>query len=463
MKQVIDASNAMVPAYCFGGPGMMNFFFRMNPGGGVGAVIAGAALAMLTSMSGPAAAAGRSDPVARAEAALEAWRMDEAGAMLAGLPHTARGDYVRGIAANRDNDIDASRRALLRALPALEREHSPRTVQALLVLADDYRKRSSYSDEARTLRLAVSRYADQMKPGRLDGVRTDLALASALASSPPQTVSLSGESRVPIRRNPVGTFDVDVVANGIDAAWMLDSGANYSIVSKSFAERLGLEVMGGIGEVASSTDITVDSKVAVVKELRLGSASLRNVVVLVVDDAHLRIQLPNSEYQISAALGYPVFQALGRVSFIGDQTISIGSRSLGPQEGARLYMNELTPVVLLGVEGVQMPFSLDTGANVTELSHAYWMTVKARAADWPRKTSSYAGLGGARPRETAVQPEWRAFVGTEEVVLKGVEVKTQRGAADESQPMFGNLGQDLWRDASGFTIDFRAMRFRIDR
>jgi len=84
LKQVIDASNAMVPAYGFGGPGPMNFFFRMNPGGSVGAVIAGAALAMLTSMRGPAAAAGRSDRVARAEAALEAWRMDEAGAMLAG-------------------------------------------------------------------------------------------------------------------------------------------------------------------------------------------------------------------------------------------------------------------------------------------------------------------------------------------------------------------------------------------
>ncbi|MFX1681388.1 retropepsin-like aspartic protease [Mitsuaria sp. CC2] len=439
----------------------MNFFFRMNSG--VGASIAGVAIAMLTSLSGPAVAASQGDRLATMEAALDAWRMDEVGAMLPGLPHTVGGDYLRGIAANRANDIDASRQALLRALPALEREHSPRTVQALLVLADDYRKSSSYSKQASTLRLAVSRYADQMKPGMLDGVRTDLALASALSGSPPQTVSLSGESRVPIRRNPLGTFDVDVVANGVDAAWMLDSGANYSIVSASFARRLGLDVKGDIGEVASSTEIAVSSKVAVVKEIRLGSATLRNVVVLVVDDEHLHIQLPHAEHQISAALGYPVFQALGRVSFIGDEAISIGSPSLATGEGARLYMNELTPVALLGVEGVQMPFSLDTGANVTDLSYTYWMTVKDRASDWPRKTSSYAGLGGAKTRETAIQPEWRAFVGSEEVVLKEVDVKTQRGPGEGPQPMFGNLGQNLWRDASGFTIDFRAMRFRIDR
>jgi hypothetical protein len=29
--------------------------------------------------------------------------------------------------------------------------------------------------------------------------------------------------------------------------------------------------------------------------------------------------------------------------------------------------------------------------------------------------------------------------------------------------MFGTLGQDLWANAAGFTLDFRSMRFRIDR
>ncbi|ANH67462.1 TIGR02281 family clan AA aspartic protease [Mitsuaria sp. 7] len=438
----------------------------------LGGVIAGAAIATLTGVSLPAAAAmaattattaDQGDLVARAESALDAWRMDEVGAMLPRLPDTVGGHYVRGIAANRANDIATSKRELLRALPALEREPSERTVKALLALADDYRKTSAYADQAKTLRLAVARYADQMKPGELAGVKTDLALASALGTSPPQTVSLSGESRLPIRRNPLGTLDVDAVANGVSAAWMLDSGANYSIVSESFAKRLGLDVTGDIGGVGSSTEIKVDSKVAVVKEIRLGSATLHNVVVLVVSDDHLLIQLPTGTHQISAALGYPVFQALGRVSFHGDKAISIGATSPAGKEGARLYMNELTPVVLLGNDGTMMPFSLDTGANATDFSHTYWMKVKDRAADWPRKQSHAAGLGGEMARETAVLPEWRTFVGSHAVVLRNVDVDTQPKPGDDAQPMFGNLGQDLWRDASGFTLDFRAMRFRIDK
>lgn len=438
-------------------------FSISRAGSGATRAMAAGVLTMLACVGAFAADASQGDPVTRAEAALDAWRMDEVGALLGSLPDSVEGDYVRGIAANRANDIDTSKRALQRALPGLERQDPARALDALLTLSDDYQKTSSYADQARTLRVAVARYAGQMEPEALAGVRTVLALASALSDSPPQTVSFSGETRLPIRRNPLGTLDVEARANGVGAHWMLDSGANYSVVSASFAKRLKLEIAGEVSGIGSITGDKVNGQVAIVKELRLGTVTLHNVAVLVFPDEHLHVKLPKVEYQISAALGYPVFQALGRVSFTGDKSVLLGSKPIPATDGAQLYLDGLTPVVTLGVEGAKMPFTLDTGARATALSHTYWTTIQERASGWARSEHEFAGLGGTKTVQKVSQPEWKALVGTDEVVLKDVEVDTQPKSGGDKQPMYGNLGQDLWKNAAGFTLDFQSMRFKIDK
>jgi len=420
-------------------------------------------VALLAGAGSLGATAHQSDPTRRAEAALDAWRMNEVGALLPTLPETAAADYVRGVAANRVNDIEGSKRYLLRALPRLEQAHSPLALNTLFALADDYQKSYAYADQARVLRDVLQDHGAELTPGNVPGVKSVLALASALAGSPPQTVTFSGPSQVPIRRNPLGTLDVDAVANGVSGSWMLDSGANYSVVSESFARQLGLSATGAIDGLASSTDATFQSKVAVVDEIRLGSATLRHVAVLVVPDEQLMMKLPTAQHQISAAFGFPVFQGLGRIRFIGDKAIAIGSEADAVDDGTPLFMADLSPAVLLRVEGDMLPFILDTGASATGLTYPYWKRVKARAKDWPHAQHATAGAGGTRSYDTVRQPEWKVAVGGGDVVLKNVRVETVSRAGVGSAPMFGILGQDLWANAAGFTLDFRSMRFRIDK
>ncbi|WP_448101484.1 retropepsin-like aspartic protease family protein [Luteibacter jiangsuensis] len=410
----------------------------------------------------PGAMASQADPVTQTEAAFDAWRMDEVSALLPTLPDTADGDYVRGLVANRLNDIETSKRFLERALPELERRHSPRATNALLTLSDDYQKASAYADQANALREAVEHHAQDLGASA-QGAKDVLALASALSSSPRQTITFSGPSRLPIRRNPLGTFDVDAVANGVDGSWMLDSGANYSVVSESVARRLGLSIKGTTGSVGSTTGTSVQSKVAVVEEIHLGSATLRNVAVLVVRVDLLHMKLPGKEHQISAAFGFPVFQALGRIHFHGDKAVSIGPAPDSMKGGVQIYMDGLALVVMASTEGESVPLALDTGSSRTSLSSAYWMKVKDRAGAWPRSRQASAGLGGARSLDTVTQPEWKFALGNDEVTLKNVRIETESRPGPGGPPMFGTLGQDLWANAAGFTLDFRSMRFRIDR
>lgn len=423
----------------------------------------GVLLAMIACTASPVAISGTVDSVVRAEAALDAWRMDEVHALLPTLPDTADGDYVRGLVANRTNDLDASKRALRRALPELERQHSPRAANALLTLSDDYQKESLYADQARVLRDAVERHASDIGPDAMHGVNDVLALATALSGSPAQTISFAGPSRLPIRRNPLGTFDVAAVANGVSGSWMLDSGANYSVVSESFARRLGLPIKGAMGGVGSSTGISVQSDVAIIDEIRLGSATLHHVAVLVVRDELLHMKLPGKEHQITAAFGFPVFLALGRIGFHGDETITIGSQADPLDGGVPIYMDGLTPTVMVSTGGERVPFVLDTGASSSGLSSAYWAKVEDRAGAWKRSRHSTAGMGGVQDFDTVIQPEWTFRLGQNDLTLKDVRIETMSRAGTGGPPMFGILGQDTWAHAAGFTLDFRSMLFRIDR
>jgi hypothetical protein len=49
--------------------------------------------------------------------------------------------------------------------------------------------------------------------------------------------------------------------------------------------------------------------------MQVGGATLHNVVVLILDDANLKVSLGNQSYQINAILGYPVFQAMRVITF----------------------------------------------------------------------------------------------------------------------------------------------------
>jgi hypothetical protein len=57
-------------------------------------------------------------------------------------------------------------------------------------------------------------------------------------------------------------------------------------------------------------------RVAVLPELRLGTAKVTDVILLVIGDKNLNVQTGEHTYhQINAILGYPVLQAFERLTF----------------------------------------------------------------------------------------------------------------------------------------------------
>jgi hypothetical protein len=125
-------------------------------------------------------------------------------------------------------------------------------------------------------------------------------------------------------------MNTDLTVDGVRGSWLLDTGANFSVVTKSFAKRLGLRALPGFTQTTSGiSGIENPLQVAVMPTLEMGGAELHNVVVLIFDDANLNVSLGKEAYQIQGIIGYPVFQALGVITFLHE-----GGSRLARQPGA---------------------------------------------------------------------------------------------------------------------------------
>ena len=187
---------------------------------------------------------------------------------------------------------------------------------------------------------------------------------------------------------------------------------------------------------------------------------LKNVVLLILEDANLKIGRGKHAYQINAILGYPVFQALGAITFLHKGEFEAGDAAQRSATSTRMYMRRLTPVIECGVKGNGLPFTFDTGASGTDLSVRYYEQFRGEAGSWKKRERQSSGAGGTVKRKVYVQPKLVLTVGDKTATLKNVSIFPARmnSGIDE---LYGNLGQDLVAGFESFTLDFSKMTFSL--
>jgi clan AA aspartic protease (TIGR02281 family) len=256
----------------------------------------------------------------------------------------------------------------------------------------------------------------------------------------------------------LGTRTVDLTVRDVTLPWLIDTGANLSVVSETAARRLRLEVRDAGYHVAGSTGHAVTARLAVIDELPVGGVILRNVPAIVVPDAALRIRAPHADYRIDAVLGLPALTRLGRFRIEREGTMTIDRAGPLLRSGAPLFMNALTPLAEVEIAGRRGLMSIDTGANRTTLYASYAARFTDRARLWSRQRDTTLGLGGGSDAETAVEPELTIGVGAARVAEHGVSVALD---GDRASPILGNLGQSGLSARCSYTFDFRSMRLLL--
>jgi len=388
-------------------------------------------------------------------------RFGELEARLSTMEPGPERDYFAGLLANATSRIAESIQLLNRVLPPIRTSRPDRAAIALQALADDYSKSFQYADAARIDDDLLAHFPSQLKPEELQGVKNDVGIMQILREAPAQTISWNGAVRLKTEHNPMNSANVELTVNGVQAPWLLDTGANLSVVSKSFAERLGLKLLPGTAQVtAGLTGVENPLRVALLPTLQMGGATLHNVVVMVLNDANLNINLGKSTYQINGIIGYPVFQALGVITFLRDGEFEAGNKTPAAGVGARMFMNGLTPIIECKVEGTALPFSFDTGASGTDLLLRYYERFQSEAKSWKKRKYKTAGAGGTVKQKIYAQPQVNLGIGDKIVSLKNVPVHTSATGSNNSE-LYGNLGQDVVTNFGSFTLDFLAMTFSL--
>jgi predicted aspartyl protease len=394
---------------------------------------------------------------------LKEFRIDDLEARLPNMEPGPERDYFAGVLANRRGHIPESIQVLNRVLSSIRTSRPDRAAVALQALADDYIKSFQYGDAAQVYDDLLTNFSNHLKPEELKSTKDDAGLARILREAPAQTITWDGAVRLKTERNPLDSVNVALTVNGVQGPWLLDTGANLSVVSKSFAERLGLKFLPGVTQTqAGLTGIENPLRVALLPTLPMGGATLHNVVVMVLDDANLNISLGKQAYQINGIIGYPVFQALGTIAFLHDGEFEAGEEARAAGMGARMYMNHLTPIVECKVEGRDLPFSFDTGASSTDLLVRYYQQFHSASKGWKRSKTMSAGAGGVVKRKIYIQPQVKLGIGDKTVTLERVPIHTS-GTGTDIADLYGNLGQDVVANFESFTMDFSTMTLSLGK
>lgn len=397
------------------------------------------------------------------DAQVKEFCLDDLEARLQAMQAGPEREYFAGVIANRTGHLEDSIRLLNDALSNIRVSEPARAAIALEALADDYNKSFRYDDAARTYDDLLAHFTAQLDPNRLQGTKDDSGVMHLLRGVPVQEITWQAPVRLKTERDAIGSVVTELQVNGVRGQWLLDTGANFSVVTRGFAQRLGLKPLPGFGQTtAGVTGIENPLQVAVLPLLQMGAATLRNVVVLILDDASLKVGLGHQTYQINAIIGYPVFQALGAITFLREGVFEAGAAARQNAAGTRLYMKLLTPVIECGVEGKELPFTFDTGASASSLSVRYYNRFRAEVGSWKKGENTSGGAGGIVRRKIYLQPKLNLTIGDATATLENVSIFPEKMGSDLDE-LFGNLGQDVVARFESFTLDFSKMTFSLGR
>ena len=361
---------------------------------------------------------------------------------------------VTGVLANVQNQIAKSIRLLTPLLSAPSAKLKPQEERlGLSTLADDYDKTFRYGDAANTRTILLRRVGEFLSDGERDDIEDARDADDLLKLAPGETVGNFRPFVIPTEKNSAGMIEAPITVGNDTEPWILDTGANISLLIESRAQKLHLGLSKGTLPVAVFFGRTVPCHLAVIPVLRIGEAVVHNVPVLVMKDKDYYI--PQIHLQLEAFLGYPVLSALGRISFYRDGHFGVDPpQETEPSYGSQMFMDGLTPVVAVKDHGKQRLFSLDTGAANTFLTARYLTAHRAEFKG--QKLSTVEQPSGKLPAYYARRVTFS--LGGLPITLHNVPVLAKPQGNGEDY-FYGNLGQDVLKQFRSYTLDFRSMHF----
>lgn len=203
--------------------------------------------------------------------------------------------------------------------------------------------------------------------------------------APPQVAEVQSET-LRASRGLMGFPRTEAVFGGVAVSALVDTGAEYAVISETLARGARLVDLGDAGMVGSAGHVTGGR--VTLGDIEMGGSRYRNAIIIVVPDEALQFPLG---FRIEAILGMPQIRAFSAIEFSGDRmttyTTPVGADDGGVVDPPNLFWDGAQLFAAVQVDGAPEMFLLDTGARRSSR--------RVFEADADMGTLSARGLGGS--------------------------------------------------------------------
>lgn len=362
--------------------------------------------------------------------------------------------YISACLTNAFNQLPDSEKNIDQALQLKARLPDSLLFHLYELRKDNAVKLYRYKEARNTVKLLLKEFHTSLQPEKIKDLQNDLALWSALANVPPQTITLQENTVLSIHQDKAGLKNI-AVSNGKDSLdFIFDTGANISTITLSSARRMGMKIIPAHITVGAITGKEVSAQLAVCDKLLIGRMELNHVVFLVFDDADLAF--PQIAYQINGIIGFPVIDAMKEIEITRDNYFKVPKTTSDKDITSNLALNGLTPVIFID----DKPFTFDTGADQTWLYQPYYLENKATIIrDYQPDSLNFGGAGGGR-KISGYKIKTQLTISGKPVLLDSVGVTTT--IINEHIGIYGNIGQDVIQQFRSMTLNFDKMFIRFE-
>lgn len=245
------------------------------------------------------------------------------------------------------------------------------------------------------------------KPDAED-VKQTLPLLQALSEAPNQSTIRCEVSTVDAHMVQ-GNLFVPTRIGDVAADFIVDSGANFSLMSYSEAERLGLKIFDSKASMGDSSGTRIGMKIANAPDLEIGGLHIKNVRFgLIPDSQEPFIDLPVGHRGI---LGISVVLAMRTIRWTSTGAFTSCIQSSAPTE-PNIFFNGMSPVARASYDGHSLFLPIDTGAIRTDLDPPFAAKFPDLVSTTGRKEQHrITGVGGSTNYEAVELPSLAMEIG----------------------------------------------------
>jgi predicted aspartyl protease len=325
-------------------------------------------------------------------------------------------------------------------------------LEILLLQGSNYSANYQYKQEAECYKKILDNYGDLLGDALVffqDAYRR----YDALSGVKPVQVAIPHDTKIPTKPDKKGLPLVQVRTPKDSISLIFDTGAGFSCVSKSVAEKLGIQTVADSMIVGGAAGNFEFMSIGVADTLYVGDIVYTNVVFGILEDE--KLTFPEHDYAANGAIGFPEMKLLPAIKIHKNGILEISTNE--KKQRSNMMFTESNQIIVQANDSLLL--QLDTGAAGSDMSVKYYNKQKEQIDKTATLTTrTLNGMGGSKEFSAYYLQNFPITIDSITTILHGITVSIQPIMRDEFD---GFIGQDVISQYDYMLLDFKNMHFSL--